>query len=325
MDEKISVIVPFYKTPIMKFRLCIESFLNQSYKNFELLLVDDGNETEYRSVCEEYAGTDNRVKYIKQKNEGVSTARNNGMNKATGDYIVFCDSDDYVDSNFLDVMYRNIQGYELVICGVCEQWFPSNDSSVDMKTFYSMPTQYNWLQYVNFTPNKIFRKSIIDDNRIKFDPDVRLGEDALFVYEYLKHCSHIRCIKNMMYHYVWNDKSAVHTYDARYWQWEQRVITLQYEMFHQFPLNNSEHEFMLRWLYIKLKACLYYYLSNEKNSTDKKKYIQEIINYKYFNNIFENYNSNRWFGKGDKAILFVWKLLGEKGIKLTHWYSTHRG
>lgn len=324
MGVKVSVIVPFYKTPIIKFKTCIESFLGQSFKDFELLLVDDGNGSEYKEVCDEYGKNDDRVKVISQKNSGVSVARNAGLKNAEGEYIIFCDSDDYVDSNFLEVMYNNIQNYDLVICGVCEQHFPSNDSSVDMKVFYSTPTQYNWLQYVNFTPNKIFRKSIIKDYSIQFDSKVRLGEDALFVGEYLKHCKHVRCIKEAMYHYVINEKSAIHTYDARYWQWEKRVIELQYEMFNQYPLNKQEQAFMQRWLYIKMKSCLYYYMSNEKRKKNRNKFMHQIIHHKYFKNIFDDYNKNSFYGKGDKLILFVWKVLGENGIRMTHWYSMHR-
>lgn len=324
MDVKISVIVPFYKTPIVKLRLCIESFLKQSFSDFELILVDDGNEPEYKKICEEYAESDKRIRIISQKNAGVSAARNNGIKNAQGEYIVFCDSDDYVDGNFLEVLYDNIPGYDMVICGDCEQWYSSNNSSVDMKVFYSTPTQYNWIQYVNFCWNKIFRKAIIDEHNIRFDSGVRLGEDALFVYDYLKYCKHIRCVKEEMYHYVWSEKSAVNTYDARFWQWEERVITCQYEMFNQYPLNKDEHGFMQRWLYVKMKSCLYYYLKHEKDKNIKKDYLKKIMDYKYFNLIFDNYRKNVFYSKADKMILFAWKLLGVNGIKMTQWYSAHR-
>lgn len=324
MDAKISVIIPFYKTPMIKLKCCIESFLGQSFENFELLLVNDGNSPEYENVCEAYAENDKRVRVITQKNAGVSAARNNGMKNAKGEYIVFCDSDDYVDGNFLEMMYQNMPGYDLVICGVCEQYYPSNDTSVDMKVFCSSPTQYNWLQYVNFTPNKIFRKAIIDEHRIEFQPDVCLGEDALFVHDYLNHCRHVRCIMEAMYHYVWNEKSAVHTYNARYWRWEEKVITCQYEMFHRYPLSRNEQEFMQKWLYIKLKSCLYYYLSNEADQRKKKKYIKKIMDNRYFGQIFDGFYANRHYGIRDKAVLLTWKIFGVSGIKMSYWYSAHR-
>ena len=98
MNDLISVIIPFYKSPLTKLRLCIESFIRQSYKNFELLIIDDGNPENIDYLKEEYEKRDARIRFIRQKNGGVSAARNHGIDIARGEYMVFCDSDDYVES-----------------------------------------------------------------------------------------------------------------------------------------------------------------------------------------------------------------------------------
>ncbi len=320
MHKKISVIIPFYKTPKMKFRICIESFLAQSYQNFELLLIDDGNTKDYKQLCKEYEQKDTRVRMITQENAGVAVARNNGMKQAQGEYIVFSDSDDYVDSSFLDIMYRNLKDYDIVICGVCEQWFPSYDGTVDRKVFCSTPSQHNWLQYVNFSVNKLYKKSILDKYQIRFDPGVRLGEDALFLHRYFMHCEKIRCIPDMLYHYVPNAESAVKTYCPQYWEWEKKVIACQYKFFHQYPLNQTEEFFMRRWLFVKVKGAAYYYLSMEKDKGKRDRFVREIMHSRYYKTAFDQYRKNPFYCWRERLLLRTWKLLGMAGMKLGYLY-----
>ena len=145
MNDLISVIVPFYKTPIVRLRYCIESLLKQTYENFELLLIDDGNSVKYEAIKNEYEELDSRIHFIRQENAGVSVARNNGLHHAKGKYIVFCDSDDYVESNYLHELHNAVQDCDLAICGVADQWFPVIESKVDMRVFCSLPSVYNSL------------------------------------------------------------------------------------------------------------------------------------------------------------------------------------
>lgn len=324
MNHKISVIIPFYKTPILRLRICIERFLNQSYPYFELLLIDDGNGSEYDYIKEQYAALDDRIHFIQQPNAGVSSARNTGLRNATGDYIVFSDSDDYVDCDFLYKLLRAIDGFDLAICGVTEQWYPSINAKVDMRMFCSTPSQYNWLQYVNFSVNKILKKEIIDANQLEFDPDVKLGEDALFLARYFKYCKRIQCIADNLYHYVPNEESAVHTYYPKYWDWEQEVISEQYKLFTRYPLSSHEQKFMQRWLYLKVKGALYYYLCNETENKIRENKIHQILSSPYYQLILKDFEKNTLFSKIDFSILTAWKMLGEKGVLLSNWISTHR-
>ena len=107
---KISVIVPVYKVESYIQR-CVESILSQNYRDFELILVDDGSPDNCPAICDHYAAHDMRVKVIHQMNQGVSAARNNGVSIAKGEYVTFIDSDDYVASNYLDVLYRACKEY----------------------------------------------------------------------------------------------------------------------------------------------------------------------------------------------------------------------
>lgn len=118
MKSKISIIVPVYKAePYL--RKCIDSILNQTFKEFELILVNDGSPDKSGEICDEYANKDIRIKVIHKKNGGQSSARNEGLNIAKGDYIGFVDSDDWLDRDMFRVLYENIieTGSDISICG----------------------------------------------------------------------------------------------------------------------------------------------------------------------------------------------------------------
>ena len=105
MDALISVIIPVYRVEAY-LRRCMDSVLAQTYRNMEIILVDDGSDDGCPAICDEYAGQDERVKVIHQKNAGLSGARNAGIEMAQGRYLAFVDSDDYLASDFLEQLYR---------------------------------------------------------------------------------------------------------------------------------------------------------------------------------------------------------------------------
>lgn len=115
--KKISIIVPVYKVESYLSR-CIDSILAQTYQNFELMLVDDGSLDRCGEICDNYAKKDDRIKVIHQPNRGVSAARNAGLDLATGDYIGFVDSDDYISINMYSDMIKllEVNGLDIIIC-----------------------------------------------------------------------------------------------------------------------------------------------------------------------------------------------------------------
>ncbi len=314
----ISVIIPFYKTPISKLRCCIESFRKQSFSDFEMLLIDDGNENNYDYLRKEYEALDNRIHFIYQKNSGVGAARNHGINLAKGQYIVFCDSDDFVDNNFLFTLFSAIQGHDLAICGVTEQHYSSITSNVDMRVFRSTPSKYNQIQYVNFSVNKMYRNDIIQKKNIRFDTGVKLGEDALFLIKYFDHCKRIHCVSAPLYHYIPNTASATHTYYAEYWDWEKLVIENQYKLFTSYPLCRNEAMYLQRWLYEKMKGALFYYLRNEKNEAIKSIRLKEIMASPYFSLMLDDFEKNTLLSSKARLVLKIWDIAGERGIRLSN-------
>lgn len=111
MNDLISIIVPIYNVE-MYLEKCINSILEQTYKNIQLILINDGSLDHSESICKKYAANDNRVKYMYQENAGVSAARNLGLDNAKGQYILFVDADDYVEKNYVEELYLEAKKYD---------------------------------------------------------------------------------------------------------------------------------------------------------------------------------------------------------------------
>ena len=190
----ISVIVPVYNAEHTLHR-CIDSILQQSYRHFELLLVDDGSIDASGAICDQYVDNDGRVKVFHKTNGGVSSARNLALDNSSGDYITFCDSDDYVSEDwltnyqkgFLSNMDLVIQGYTIIDrngektttrdklnhCTSC-----MNVRELIVKLMSEGMYGFLWV--------KLFKSSIIRNNNLQFDEESRFREDEQFLTAYLK-------------------------------------------------------------------------------------------------------------------------------------------
>lgn len=205
----ISIITPIYKAERYLHR-CIDSILAQSYNDFELLLVDDGSPDCSGAICDEYAQKDSRVRVFHKENGGVSSARNFGLDNAVGDYIAFCDADDYVSRNWLSGFSSTIvneldiafQGYYYLTNDGMEERclydMTGNSNTVLQKVVLDLVTSgcygYIWLS--------VFNKSLIDKLGLRFDEKSAFNEDAQFLSEYLEHVTSFSTIAQANYYYI---------------------------------------------------------------------------------------------------------------------------
>ena len=202
----ISIIVPVYQAE-KTIKRCIESVLCQTYRNLELILIDDGSTDMSGKICDEYAKKDNRIIVVHIENSEVSNARNVGLKKASGKYIEFLDSDDSLDKNACEILVNSIveSGAELVICGHKIYKNGKYVSSVGINRKYNTKEElikdfeylYNEM-YFNPPWNKIFLRSKI---KYLFDRRFTLGEDAIFNLNYIFDINKIVFIDNDIYNY----------------------------------------------------------------------------------------------------------------------------
>lgn len=142
MDEKISVIVPVYRVE-QYLEECIKSIIEQTYSNIEIIIVDDGSPDCCPQMCDEFAKQDSRIRVIHKENGGVSSARNVGIEVATGKYITFIDSDDYVDKDYLLKLYNNLNGCSISECGII-----CFDDTGLRSINYKLPIILSWEEYL---------------------------------------------------------------------------------------------------------------------------------------------------------------------------------
>lgn len=186
---QISVIIPVYMTE-QYIVCCIESVLKQTFQNFELILVDDGSPDNCGKICDEYAKKDSRIKVIHQENRGVSSARNHGIEVATGEYIVFIDSDDWVETNYLaDLLMSDADFVSQSFSTYDEQGhLIKRQSNYSRRITLNQDNILTLLEdgILGYTVSKRFTLKILKDNGIKFEENIDHTEDTLFVIDYLR-------------------------------------------------------------------------------------------------------------------------------------------
>lgn len=313
--DLVSVIVPYYNSPLYLLKKCIDALCNQEYTDFEIIVVVDGSKKNYRLVQRCYT-EESRVRFVYKEHQGVSAARNLGISLARGTYITFVDSDDYVDKDYLLRLVECSNEADLVICGVTEQFFPSKYGRMPLNLFLSLPQEFNWAQYTNFPVNKLYRKDIIRKYQIQFPEDVSLGEDALFNAKYIQKCQRIALTPAATYHYVPCPTSAINTYKVGYWENEERVITAWWELFHQYALNKDQQNFMYYWLYIKINGALNYYSDHEKNGEILQKMSERILSFPLTRILLTSKEKSRsLMSKHERMKLMFMGLLGKRYAK----------
>lgn len=282
--SQISIVVPVYKAENV-LKKCIDSILTQTYTDFELILVDDGSPDLSGKICDDYAVADKRVSVIHKKNGGVSSARNEGIKNAKGEYICFVDSDDYIEPTYLEILIETKRLYKDIDNVWCcfqtvSDYNGNNRNEVRVNTdkeilLYScsdiMTLHSSWF---DASPcNKLYNTDTIKDNNLLMDENLSLGEDLIFNLQYLD-CTNkkIVIINKCLYNYL---RSGAESLDNKYYP----------ELLEIYKRINSE--------------LLYYTTKWNISEIEKKKYYSAVF-YKYevvLKNTFNRKNSQSYFEK----------------------------
>lgn len=216
MQPFFSIITPVYNAE-KYIEKCIESIQDQTFSNFELLLVNDGSSDNSGELCDSYAVKDSRIQVFHKRNGGVSSARNFALDKAKGKYIIFLDSDDYFTLNALDVCKDIITKNTLDILqfslqGVLSNGTPSDNTTIRQDTTETLlPDEYLGKGQLQVCAGgSCIRRSIIEDYGIRFDEKIKLAEDQLFIISSILHSKRIKYEDIVLYNYLDNPESATH-------------------------------------------------------------------------------------------------------------------
>ncbi len=207
--DLISVIVPIYNVePYL--RRCVDSILAQKYRNLEIILVDDGSPDDCPQICDEYAAQDERIKVIHKANGGLSSARNAGLDAASGDWVSFIDSDDWIEPDMYEVLLRNAgnANAEISVGGVNDELVDQDRVTVTKTTYHGAlkqetlsPTEAmaryfttSWAAW-----DKIYRKELFQTIRF---PVGEINEDEAIVLKLLDTCTAVSYTNQVFYHYI---------------------------------------------------------------------------------------------------------------------------
>lgn len=209
--RKVSIIIPVYNAE-KYLSECINSIIYQSYNNLEIILVNDGSTDNSIYICRQYANKDNRIIVIDSDNYGVSYARNIGIERATGKYIVFIDSDDMIEKDYIGILVTEMEekNLDMVVCGykdinivsnVKKNMVIKNDNRRLLTGFFSKD-YYIIRNFLNGPCFKLYRLEFIKKNKIKFPDNVQMAEDQMFNYKYYLYVKKYRFINKPLYLYI---------------------------------------------------------------------------------------------------------------------------
>lgn len=297
MNPLISVIVPVYNVELYVNR-CIDSILAQTYKNFEVILIDDGSTDNSGHICDEYAKVDKRINVIHTKNKGLSSARNMGIEKSVGKYIIFCDSDDWIEEKAMENVLENVnyESVDLIIFGYSMD-FPHENNIIKVdcinKEFESVNEFllnykfYRGNYLFGFVWNKLFRSEIIKNNNLIFELGV-FPEDLFFCFKYMHFCKNIKSVNCNLYHYM---HESINTLSKKKKD-ELKVMNDIYSRTKEFLI--IENSFMINREYVNstyIEGVCSYILTNLSGNQEKYKTLKELYNYNNIRDCMEDFNS----------------------------------
>lgn len=234
MGPKVSIIIPVYRTAEWLPK-CMETCLGQTYENIEVILIEDGSPDNCGELCDQYAEADARVIAIHQENGGPSSARNTGLNAASGEFILFVDSDDWIEPDMVRSMVEaQLAGsYDIVVCGYryfapqrCGEQVPAKKELFNqVDVFSDLLSDRTNLLYWGYMWTNLYKKSIIDAFSIRFDLSWMSRQDNLFVWAYVEHVKSCFYLDRAFYNYrlVTYDKMYRYRQDEVEYRWKQSL------------------------------------------------------------------------------------------------------
>lgn len=288
----ISVIVPVYNVEKYLDR-CITSLLHQTYKNYEILLIDDGSKDSSGMLCDIYAGNYENVSVFHKTNGGLGSARNYGIDRAKGKYICFVDSDDQVEENYLSILYNAITTNKADVC-VCGYYYSANnilasypffDRVIDTPEMLKMFACGN--SFFNFAWNKLYKKDIIERMPIRFS-DRHCAEDMYFNVIYYRYTNKIATVEKPLYTYYVNLESLSNGRRKGFWE---DMLLIYNTLETTCRLKSVSIEYANTLLIVMFRSSVSNYFNQKTTLKECKGYIDECIEKKDLRKIRVVYSS----------------------------------
>lgn len=320
----VSIIVPVYNAENYICE-CVDSILSQTYKNIEVLLINDGSKDNSDSLIKSHYGTEPRVIYINKHNEGVSKTRNFGIERANGVYLTFVDADDWIEKSFIDEAVVSLEKYNLdfVLGGTEKVYSNRSEKYVANTTKDILIYKENIGSFIArvlsngvvndselitcFTSGpvcKLFRKDIISE--IRFDENLFLGEDTVFNLKILEQTCKIGVIPHIWYYYRMNENSVTKIYNPSIQTYTERLLIVLSNMYYD---NGLLRPYLLVRGVQQFHGMLLLYPMNKKSKMDffeQRNFVKKCYDNDIWSKLFQKINVNSLPASGfDKVLMWL--------------------
>ncbi len=297
MLDMLTIIVPVYKIKEEFLRYCIESLLNQGRKDYKIILVDDGSPDNCGAICDEYAEKNSIITVIHQENQGVSVARNNGIKATDTKWLTFVDADDWVEENYIDELYKELNGdaadADVVMYEYSREFSNSRSEEslniesgyldneilelVRKSTFYKLVIDGKYNPYsVIAIWDKIYRTEFLTENDLWFIPEARKGQDRLYNADALNLTSKIYYLHKVFYRYRCWGESRTNRYDKNVPVLTAIEIKSLQSIIKKHNLQNIADEYLKCRICTRLYTCMRLYYFNDNNGKTLKEKISDV-------------------------------------------------
>lgn len=260
---KLSIVVPIYNTELY-LNTCLRSIIAQNFSDMEILLIDDGSTDGSSRICQEFASQDKHITYIRQKNAGANAARRTGLENACGDFIMFVDSDDWIDDGMAEFLIDQIGDADMVTTGVHYEAGPEmmveypdkypegeyggRDKEYLLKTMLYDADSDALQRLTPWIWNKLYRTEIVRQIFRTTDCDIDFAEDAAFLYNYLIISGSVRICHQSFYHYRYRTDSMFHGGNPHMLSDINKAYLALLPAFEKHPLRDSLISQLQRWV-----------------------------------------------------------------------------
>lgn len=316
---KVSIIIPIYNAE-KYLSECIESILNQTIEDWQLILVNDGSLDASSCICNEYAAKDARITFIEQKNQGVSVARNTGIEVADGDWITFVDADDMlapyaletlnqipIDVSVIVAGHTTEGGFSIQSCsGIKIAAFQMQKSILNFREFIKVNSQVKVINEYNCWScwARFFKREIFANGDIRFKKGIKLGEDLLFCMQVYANCQNVWVNNSIIYYYRTNNASA-----SRQFREDRIVNTIELCKNLSVLIPDGLDKQFSRFILDRLTACCHYYYTDTRSglsSTEAASELRELCRLEPFAGAIKDCDFNNLAcGKHNRLNIFV--------------------
>lgn len=317
--ELVSIVVPVYNVAFY-LPQCLDSLCAQTYKKIEVILVDDGSSDGSAEICDRYAGADSRIRVIHKENEGVSAARNDGMDRAKGRYLIFADADDYIRAELVETYLQAAEPGMTVVCEMTtdeQEWKSFDPSDWRRRTEYLKEERFMYAydsDHINSPVNKLYDLAVIREHGVCFPEDMSLGEDLLFNLFYQEAFrGGWKLLKYPFYYYRENRSGSLSSsYRNDLFEIQQKTAEALYQFMQRTGLWNAESQriyYKMYWDRLFLTAEIYW--THEKSCSGEKR-LREILAHPVWDQVWQECRVRRllnWKRRMKRICLKIYRIV----------------